>query len=198
MLARSSFPPSQRRSFQRFFGSWREFVEAEQKTSKEQISSISLLIKSYRKCGFHLFDPYQYCAVKPLERFTRDFLSAIFNRVDLQELGQKTFDFLLQEAGSAENGASSVSSIRQLWDGQCPECDLEVPMTHVRPDIVLSGDRYLVAIEIKRRRGVETASERKELQSVRLVRSAKEYGKTKGISESAVLVLFLTPDGLRW
>jgi hypothetical protein len=74
--------------------------------------------------------------------------------------------------------------------------DTEVHMSSAHPDLVVWGDRFLLAIEIKRRLGVETFVHGK-WQSYRLNRSARAYAKGKGISPSNVLSLFLTPDGLR-
>jgi hypothetical protein len=112
-------------------------------------------------------------------------------------LGRKLFSLILNEAELVKNGRfkNAVASIRRACKGDYLYCEKEIPMNEARPDIVISGERFLLAIEIKRRYGVET-KKRGRMQTYRLKCGAQSYAEEKGINRAAVLALFLTPDGV--
>jgi hypothetical protein len=187
-------------TLRRLIGDWRaahsKIKKSDVEQAHQQVAIANKLIHSYRRSDFLLFDPFEYCGVRPLERFTRDFLAALFNHHGLDYLGRAAFGALLDEAALSRNGRykRQVARVRSEWKAARLQCQTEVMMGYVRPDIVLSTDRIVVAIEIKRRNGVETQHPGGVSQTGRLRTGSLDYARQRSIPDANVLSLFLTPD----
>jgi Holliday junction resolvase len=72
----------------------------------------------------------------------------------------------------------------------------EQTMGKARPDVVVSGRGFLLAIEIKRSIGTETTVQGKP-QTVRLVEGLLEHAKKRGIANAGALAILLAPNNLQ-
>jgi hypothetical protein len=194
----------QRQAVQRVINAWRSSPpetaeEIERRKTKERTAAVERLIKASKFLEHPQFDPFQRCGVvPPLERYTRDFLKIMLDSDDFHGMARHILALILDEAAQKNvHSRKAVALIREV----CKKDDdirveIEFPMLRARPDLVIRSDRFLLAIEIKRRLGVETIVHGK-WQSDRLKHSARAYARGEGISPSNVLALFLTPDGGR-
>jgi hypothetical protein len=146
---------------------------------------VRFLINGLKTVNWDRFDPFRQCGLVPLEHHTRDFLAALL------EHDPSTLSILLKEC--AEVGKSGGRF--KKFNVSSYEVSKEVKMGKARPDVVVHGESFLVAIEIKRSVGFETEV-RGEKQCVRLNRGAKQFAKEKGIDSENVLAIFLTPQGI--
>jgi hypothetical protein len=175
----------------------RNQLRSEDKIIGEQLSSVRKLIRSAKRLPAQHYNPFRECKIDPLERHTRDFLAHVLNASFAPALQIRALQLLIDEAanGSA-NAKKKVLDFKRHWAQSGFDVEIEVGMSEARPDIVLRGKNFLVALELKRHIGFETIVDGIP-QTKRLLKSAHLFAHQNAIHSSAVLVLFLSPKGMR-
>jgi hypothetical protein len=189
-----------RRSVERVLAAWRESppklaADIERDKAIVQKLAVHRLVKASRSLKRPEFDPFSYCGVIPLERYTRDFFAAMFDARAPHGIAASVFEAFLEEIESINKTAvDPIRAALVLENGVPPIVETEVALKEAIPDVLISGSHFLIAIEIKRRLGVETRVAGIP-QSTGLRRSARIKAKEMGISPDCALVVFLTPEG---
>lgn len=159
--------------------------------------SLVRLIAAAKSLHTPLFDPYSACDVSPRERHVQDFLYALLESSAPHRMAGHVLEMLLDEAARGSVAAKRrIDAFRKVRGTSSFKVEKEVALEGVRPDIVVSGVGIFIAIEIKRRLGVETVIGN-EHQTTRLRRSTVAHAAALGIEEAGCLVLFMSPQGLR-
>lgn len=195
-------PRSQRLAVERLVAAWRKTPpetarDYYQRKFDERAPLLLQLIKTSRSLKHQDFNPFLDCGVVSLERHTRDFLAMMLDTGRSHGLGKRVLEMILAEGARASKRANrAVAMFRTAWNDRPFDVRTEVPMAQARPDVVVSGEGFLLVIEVKRRFGFETIIGG-EAQTLRLSRSAHGYAVEERIPAAAVLTIFLTPDGVR-
>jgi hypothetical protein len=188
------------RAIERLIATWRKAPlkasqRIENKKIQQQWASVARLIKSLELLELPVFDPFRECDAIPLEKHTRDFLAEILRPEASHGLSPFAFSALLDVISDASPKASTLAArIRAAWNKAPFQVAREVSMTNVRPDVVVQGDHFMVAFEIKRRFGIETIV-RGQPQTRRLRQSVFRHAAKAGISRDATAVVLMSPIG---
>jgi hypothetical protein len=170
----------------------KRIFDVQQHQELDRLKSILRLLAAARRLKRPEFDPFHYCGVIPLERYTRDFFAAMFGQEAPHGVAGQAFEAFLEHISSVNR--SAIAPIRAVWDGHPPMVETEVMLDQARPDVLISTDKFLIAIEIKRRLGVETKVNGVS-QGKRLQRSTFILAKKRNIPENCAVGIFLTPEG---
>jgi hypothetical protein len=150
--------------------------------------------------GLLKFDPLRIAPLRLMEVAFSDALAALLDAHGTHNVGVVSLDRILSSISRGVRDAQTKKSIAAVRaaikrDGSY-QVKREYSVDRGRPDIVVIGETFLVAFEVKRSTGFETYISKKP-QTVRhaagLIREAKE----RGIPRANIIFIFLSPGGIR-
>jgi hypothetical protein len=163
---------------------------------KDDIRPLQRLLQASSSLQIPELNPFRENGVMPLERHTRDFLMRMLDPAAPHGLSRLVLKALLQEA--RRTGSLQTRTCIDAINALVPRSEIivkrEETMRQARPDVVITGPTFIIAIEIKRATGIETMVG-KIPQSARLHSGTLKYAADRGIAPERIMIIFLTPDG---
>jgi hypothetical protein len=150
-------------------------------------------IGQLKRLDWPKFDPFRVCNVAPRERHVRDFIFALLDTSQRQEIATDLLHILFDMAADR---APRAAIVRSAWAGKPFEVRREWKWDNVQPDVVVFGDNFMLAIEIKRRLGVETKVGGKS-QTRRLLAGLQQRARKRRIEQKNTLAIMLSPAGTK-
>lgn len=169
--------------------------ETFRKQKEERYRRSVAVVRAFRKRVLHRFDVFQKAGFCPCENELSDAIVSLLDPRGSHNLGILPLRTLLEEIrhrdrlrtqkilDALKQSAEGVRAYRELVEGTA------------RVDIVIEADSFLIFIENKMRRGVET-SHAEGPQTTRESHALAERGKRLGIPHEQQLGIFLSPQGM--